>query len=896
MSPSAGAEPRRTGSRTAALAAVALLSTVVATAAPDPPSTAPPPRGVPRPLAPASNPTTREKADLGGRLFADTRLSRNGKVACATCHVATLAFADGLATARGVSEKPLARNAPSLLNVALLPTLFWDGRAASLEEQARIPLLHPDEMGLADDEEVARIVTAAPEYPPLFEKAFGDRTITLQRVARALAAFQRTLLAGDAPFDRWWAGDEDAMSESARRGYRVFVDRGACAQCHSLRQSHALFTDGDFHNTGAGKGEGLADLGRYVVTKRDEDRAAFRTPALRNVALTAPYMHDGSLATLEAVVDFYVEGGRENPHLSPLIHPLDLDETERADLVAFLHALTSPALPALDECDRLLAEGRPADAFAAFRREIDERGGGDRALDGLARAALALDGRIELAEAERRVRARLAEVSPNRLRDGTPEATRWLLHVARLDVALSQHEEAMALARQDDALIALRRIRTARGLTDEAALLEVRILESAGRPEEALAILEPATSPALLVLRAKVRYRRGWRSFADGSPSARDREDLAAAADALDALPLADLDDEAALFRATARHWLGDVERARSAYLAAAEREDAAERSLRGLRNLLAKDLARYRADLAALRTRRPDSPAVLFLTGFEALEQGDLDAAETALRRRLEVETSPGAGTHLLLARVERRRGRRAESLAQYAVALALEPWAPGLVAEYEGLLRERTLRGFDDVDALVAEYRKFLVAGSDEPRFQALARNNLAFLLRDVAASYTSRGPARLHTFADGAPPKAREVLRTSLRLYEEAAALVPEDVADLPFAERWLWAGVLNDLGLMLHYFPEIQDLARAERFYLRAFEITGGAYQDAYFYNLQFLYGFEVEGRDAIWLDLAARAKDAILREDPSSPTGFAPDEMKRTAARRDHERLSAKLRR
>lgn len=896
MSRSAGADPRPLA--LAAVACAATLAAAFTAFAGEPPAASPPdpPRGVPRPLAPASNPTTPAKVALGAKLFADPRLSRNGRVSCAGCHVATLAFTDGLATARGVTDRPLARNAPSLLNVALSPSLFWDGRTPTLEEQARIPLLHPDEMGLDDEEEVARIVSSVEEYPPLFEKAFGDRTVTLQRVARALAAFQRTLLSGDAPFDRWWAGDEDAMDDAAKRGYRVFVDRGGCAQCHSIRQSYALFTDGDFHNTGAGKGEGLADPGRFAVTKRDEDRGAFRTPGLRNVALTAPYMHDGSLATLADVIDFYVEGGRQNPHLSPLMHPLALDERDRADLLAFLGALTSPVLPALEECDRLLAEGRPAEAFAAFRRELDERGGGDRALGGLARAALALDRRAELAEAERRVRGRLAEASPERSSDGEESVQRLLFLLARLDVALAAHEEGMAPARRDDALIALRRIRASAGLRDDAAALEAWVLESAGLAEEAMALLAPATSPALRAAGAKVRYRRGWSGFSGGSPTARDREDLTRAADALDALPPEALDDEAALFRATARHWLGDVERARTAYLDAAARDGAADRALRGLRNLLARDLGRYRRDLAELRVRRPDSPAVLHLSGYELLEQGELELAEAALRRKLEVETEPAAGTHLLLARVERRRERRPQSLAQYAVALALDPGTQGLIAEYEGYLRARKLDGFEDVDALVGEYRTFLDAGPDEPRFQALARNNLAFLLRDVAASYTSRGPARLHTFAEGAPPEARAVLRTSLDLYEEAAALVPEDVADRPFAERWQWAGVLNDLGLMLHYFPEIQDLARAERCYLRAFELTGGAYQDAYFYNLQFLYGFELDGRDELWLSLAERAKDAILREDPSSPSGFAPDEMKRTAARRDWERLTAQLRR
>lgn len=855
-----------------------------------------PPLGIPRPSEPASNPTTPAKIALGKKLFAEERLSKNGRVACATCHVATLAFTDGIATSRGVTRKPLSRNAPSLLNVAVSGPLFWDGRVASLEEQARIPILHADEMGLADEEEACRIVAEIPEYPPLFEAAFGDRTITLQRIARAIAAFERSLLAGDAPFDRWWAGDATAMSDAAQRGYRVFLGDGACAQCHTVRQSYALFTDNDFHNTGAGVGAGLDDLGRFVVTGRDEDRGAFRTPGLRNVELTAPYMHDGSLASLPAVIDFYAEGGRPNSHLSPLIHPLALDEGQRSDLLAFLKALTSPALPDLDTCERLLREGRTQEAYDAFLAELAARPADDRALLGLARSARALDGKRELLDAERRLRARIAEASPGHANDADPAVIALLLELARTAWALAAHEDAMAIARRDDALLALARIRRASGLHVEAAPLEAEILETADRADEALALLEPAEDAGLRILRAKLLYRRGWRGLSFSGGTDADRRDVAAAASALDALPRDRLDDEAMLLRATARHWTGDVEAARSAYLDAASRPGAEEKALRGLRNLLAGDLARYRNDLAAQRTLRPDSPAVLYLSAWEALETGDLDGAESALRRRLGVETEAAAGTHVLLARVERRRGNRAPALAQYAVALALDGRFPGLVAEYEQYVRERSLGSFADVDALVDEYRRFLDAGPDDPRFQAFTRNNAGFLLRDVAASWTSRGPARLHTFPDGAPPEAKRVLRTALAFYEEAAALLPQDVAELPFAERWLWAGVLNDLGLMLHYFPEIQDLARAEACYLQAFELTDGAYQDAYFYNLQFLYGFELDGRDELWLSLAERAKDAILREDPDAPTGFSPDPMKRTAARRDFERLTAKLRR
>jgi tetratricopeptide (TPR) repeat protein len=247
-----------------------------------------------------------------------------------------------------------------------------------------------------------------------------------------------------------------------------------------------------------------------------------------------------------------------------------------------------------------------------------------------------------------------------------------------------------------------------------------------------------------------------------------------------------------------------------------------------------------------------------------------------------------------VLLARIAVKRGNRKDALAHYAAASALDARYPGLVPEYETYLRSRKLGGWDDVDAYVAEYRQFIDAGPDDLSFQIRTRNNLAFTLRDVAAAWTSRGPARIHTFAEGAPPKAKETLHLAVALYEESAALVPEDAADLPFAERWVYAGVLNDLGLMLHYFPETQDLERAEACYLRAFELTDGAYQDAYFYNLQFLYAFELDGREAKWWELAKVAKDAILKEDPSAPGGFSPDPMKRTAARRDFDRLSAEL--
>jgi cytochrome c peroxidase len=858
----------------------------------------PAPRGVVRPLDPATNPSTPAKVALGEKLFAEKRLSKDGTIACATCHIAALAFCDGRPKAVGIGGQVVKRNAPTILNAALLQPLFWDGRAASLEEQARMPVLSLDEMGHTTPDDAAAAIAAIPEYPPLFKAAFGDDgPITLQRIARAIAAFERTLIIGDAPFDRWWAGDAKAMDAPAQRGYALFIDRAGCSQCHSIRQSYALFSDGDFHNTGAGKGDGLTDPGRWNVTKSEADRGAFRTPSLRNVALTAPYMHDGSLATLEDVVAFYVKGGGPNAHLSPLVRPLDLSPDEEKDVVAFLKALTSPVLPQLDECDKLLADGKPAAAFDAFSIEVDRRPDDARAWAGLARSAVALDDMAALATTESALRRRVATLSPDRSRDGAEPVPTLLFWLGRVNQVLSRHDDATATTRQEDAITALRRARDGGHASIECLVLEARMLEEVRGAEDALTALDAdlaahAGEPTLLATRGDVLYRSVWQQ--QGELTETSRAKLLRAVD--DYEHVASLSDECALYRAYALHRLGDVDKARKAYADAAARPADVDRALKGLRNLLAKDLPAFRRDLEALRTHMPDSPAVLLFAAYESLQAGDLDAAERDLLHRRDVDTQPSAATHYYLAQVAVKRDDRKAATSQYAVALALEPSFRGLVVEYERFIRGRKLEGFDDVDALVADYRQFLEAGPDDPYFQAMARNNLGFTLREVAASYTARGPARIHTFAEGAPAKAKEVLATAVKVYEEAAALVPDDVADAPFKRRWEWAAVLNDTGLMHHYFdvPGVQDFARAEQLYLRAFELTQGAYQDSYFYNLQFLYGFELTGRDDKWLDLARVAKDAILKEDPQSTSGFSPDPFKRTAARRDFERLSAKL--
>jgi cytochrome c peroxidase len=861
----------------------------------------PAPKGVFRPLDPPSNPSSPAKVALGEKLFAEKRLSKDGTVACATCHVASLAFTDGKPKAVGIDGHVNLRNAPTILNAALNQRFFWDGRAGSLEEQARLPVLDPHEMGQPDAEAAAKAIAAVPEYPPLFKEAFGDETVTLQRIARAIACFERTLVTGDAPFDRWWAGDAAAMDDKAKRGYELFIDRAGCSQCHSIRQSYALFTDNDFHVTGAGKDDGYEDTGRWNITGEPADRRAFRTPSLRNVALTAPYMHDGSLATLEEVVDFYVKGGEPKvPHLSPLMRKLDLSKAEEADLVAFMKALTSPVLPQLEECDKLLAEGRPREAFEAFRKAFGEDAASVNALAGMARAAVLWNDAKALEETEAALRRRVAELSPDRKADGDEPAPTLLFWLGRVNQVLSRHDDATAPTRQEDALTALRRARVGGNASIDCLVLEARMLEEVRSAEDAIEALTISITeriarlrgapPELRAARADVLYRSVWQEEGALSDASRERLALAAA----DYAAAGTLTDDGALYRAYVLHRLGDVTGARAAYADAAARPACTERALQGLRNVLAKDLATYVADLETLRSRLPDSPALLLFAAYEALQAGRLDDAERDLVRRRDVEPRPSAATHYYLAQIAVKRGLRRVATDHYAAALALDPRFPKLQPEYATYVRTRELHGFDDVDALVADFRQLLEAGPDEPRFQVLVRNDLGFTLREVAASYTARGPSRIHTFAEGAPQKAKDVLKLCVQAYEDAVALIPADAAELPFKQRWDYAAVLNDTGLMRHYFADSQDFARAEELYLRAFELTQGSYQDSYFYNLQFLFGFELHGKDEKWLELARVAKDAILKEDPKSPTGFSPDEFKRKAARRDFERLSAAL--
>jgi cytochrome c peroxidase len=341
-----------------------------------------PPLGLPPLPQSAENPQTADKIALGEKLFNDKRFSSTGDVSCATCHDAEKAFTDSpLSVSEGINKLTGTRNAPTVVNSVFFKTLFWDGRSPSLEDQALHPFVNPVEMGLKNHDPILEIVRSDPEYVKAFKAVFeksGD-VITMVEVTKAIAAFERTKVTGNSPFDRWfYGGEEDAITPAQKRGFNLFVNRGRCVSCHIIEQTQALFTDNRFHNIGVGindvQGEvpGLAgaflkakatasevdvevltnkktsELGRFAVTKVFDGLGAFKTPTLRNIAVTAPYMHDGSLATLKETVEHYNNGGvtKEgdpvNDFLSGGIRPLGLTDEEIDDLVAFMEALTSP--------------------------------------------------------------------------------------------------------------------------------------------------------------------------------------------------------------------------------------------------------------------------------------------------------------------------------------------------------------------------------------------------------------------------------------------------------------------------------------------------------------------------------------------------------------------------
>jgi cytochrome c peroxidase len=340
------------------------------------------PLGLPHPPVPEDNAQTPEKIALGKKLFDDKRFSSTGDVSCATCHVVEKAFTDSpLKVSEGIRKLTGTRNAPTVVNSVYFEKLFWDGRSPSLEDQALHPFNNPVEMGLETHEPILKTVRADPEYVSAFKEVFGKsgEDLTMTEVTQAIAAFERTQVAGASPFDRYYfKGEKDALTEAQNRGFDLFVNEGRCVSCHVIEQTQALFTDNRFHNIGVGINEiqeevpplakefiraeytgsevdvkvltdkRTSELGRLAVTRDFDDLGSFKTSTLRNVAVTAPFMHDGSIATLRDVVVHYNNGGVTNEgdpvndFLSGGIRPLNLNDQEIDDLVAFLEALTSP--------------------------------------------------------------------------------------------------------------------------------------------------------------------------------------------------------------------------------------------------------------------------------------------------------------------------------------------------------------------------------------------------------------------------------------------------------------------------------------------------------------------------------------------------------------------------
>jgi cytochrome c peroxidase len=305
---------------------------------------------------------------LGEKLFNDKRLSLDDSVSCATCHDPAKGFVDGKDRSVGIKNQKGMRNSPTVLNAMFNASQFWDGRAAMLEDQAKLPILNPIEMGMPSPEAVVAKVRGLPEYPAEFQKVFG-RELNYDDLASAIAAFERTQYSGSARFDRFILGEEKAFNASEKRGWALFNGKARCNECHAANLASPLFTDQKFHNIGiaahkqdfvqlAREGVKLvrlgdqkqidelalqskfSELGRFLVTKQENDVGAFKTPTLRNIGITGPYMHDGSLVTLWDVMDHYNKGGVANPYLDGGMQRLGLTEPELDDMVAFLFTLT----------------------------------------------------------------------------------------------------------------------------------------------------------------------------------------------------------------------------------------------------------------------------------------------------------------------------------------------------------------------------------------------------------------------------------------------------------------------------------------------------------------------------------------------------------------------------
>ncbi|MCA2963571.1 MAG: cytochrome-c peroxidase [Acidobacteriota bacterium] len=286
-------------------------------------------------LWPKDNPYSADKAHLGRLLYYDKRLSADNSVACASCHAPDKGFTDQLPVSVGIRGQKGGMSAPTVINRGYGLLQFWDGRAGSLEAQAIGPIANPIEMGHSHDGVVRNLQQIA-GYRQLFKASFGSEEVTIDRVAKAIATFERTVVSGNSPYDKYRAGNKNALSAAQVRGLNVYFNKAKCDSCHEGPN----FTLNSFHNLGIGTEKANPDAGRFAVTKNPADWGAFKTPTLREIAHTAPYMHDGSLATLEQVVDFYDKGGIKNKNLDETMKPLNLSAQEKKDLVEFLKALS----------------------------------------------------------------------------------------------------------------------------------------------------------------------------------------------------------------------------------------------------------------------------------------------------------------------------------------------------------------------------------------------------------------------------------------------------------------------------------------------------------------------------------------------------------------------------
>ena len=300
-----------------------------------------PPLGLPSVPVPSDNPMTAEKIALGKQLFFDGRLSADYKVSCASCHDPAKGFSNGEPFATGVGGKKGGRSAPTVINTAYGSLQFWDGRAKSLEDQALGPIQNPIEMTMKLEDVVKRL-NGIEGYKTQFKKVFGSDGATADGIAKAIAAYERTVISGNAPFDRFKAGDQKALSEQAQRGQKLFFGKAHCSACHAGPN----FTDNSFHNVGVGMDQKDFDKGRADISQLSGDTGAFKTPTLREIAKSGPYFHDGRAKTLEDVIDHYAKGGIPNEWLDEEIFNIKIAPGEKADLIKFLvEGLSSPDYP-----------------------------------------------------------------------------------------------------------------------------------------------------------------------------------------------------------------------------------------------------------------------------------------------------------------------------------------------------------------------------------------------------------------------------------------------------------------------------------------------------------------------------------------------------------------------